>query len=78
MTQGKYLKPKIAAIQSWFSFRNTLTAAEVLVEKLNTEYYSWKQQMEGLNADLQKIDKKSFLISFSITHISHYTYDQRK
>lgn len=57
--------------------RNTLKAAEVLVEKLNTEYSSWNTQLAELNEELNGIDVKSFLISFNITHLSHYTYDKR-
>lgn len=58
--------------------KSTLNAAEVLVEKLSSEYANWKQQMEELDESLGSLEQKSLLISMSITHLSHYTYDARR
>lgn len=58
--------------------RSTLNAAEVLVDKLSAEYSSWLKQLATLDEDKHRLDSKAFLIAYSITHLSHYTYDQRR
>lgn len=55
-----------------------MRSAEVLVEKLSTEYTSWSQQLHVLNKDLNELDKKSFLISLNLTHLSYCTFEIRQ
>lgn len=60
------------------SIRTTLKAAEILVDKLSAEYTSWLQQLSTLDEDHHQLDSKAFLIAYSISHLSHYTYDRRR
>lgn len=57
--------------------RNTLQAAEVLVQKLNSEYSSWSTQLDALNSELDNLVKKAYLIALNITHLSQYTQENR-
>lgn len=59
------------------SNRNTLQAAEVLVQKLNSEYSSWNEQLDALNNELENLVKKAYLIALAMTHLSQYTYENR-
>lgn len=58
--------------------RNTLQSAEVLVTKLSTEYANWKMQLQDINKNIDQIDLNAFLIAFSITHLSHLTFEKRQ
>ncbi|KAJ6628053.1 Cytoplasmic dynein 2 heavy chain 1, partial [Pseudolycoriella hygida] len=57
--------------------RSTLQAAEVLVQKLSSEYSSWNDQLDALNNEFNNLANKSYLIAINITHLSHYTYEHR-
>lgn len=61
-----------------FFHRNTLKSAEVLVTKLSTEYANWKTQLQDINKNIDQIDLNAFLIAFSITHLSHFTFEKRE
>lgn len=56
---------------------STLQAAEVLVQKLSSEYSSWNNQLDALNVELETLVKKALLIAINITHLSQYTYENR-
>lgn len=59
-------------------FRNTLKSSEILVTKLSTEYANWKYQLQDINKSISQIDLDAFLIAFSITHLSHLTFEKRR
>lgn len=61
-----------------FYFRSKLKSAEVLVTKLSTEYANWKMQLQDINKHIDQIDVDAFLIAFTITHLSHLTFEQRE
>lgn len=60
------------------NFRNTLKSSEVLFTKLSTEYANWKHQLQDINKSISQIDLDAFLIAFSITHLSHLTFEKRR
>lgn len=64
-------------LKDFFYNRNTLQAAEVLVQKLSSEYSSWTDQLNALNNELDNLVAKAYLIALNITHLSHYTYENR-
>lgn len=59
-------------------FRKTLQSSEVLVLKLSDEYANWKMQLQGINKRIEHMDLDAFLIAFSITHLSHLTFETRQ
>lgn len=61
-----------------FYARNTLQSSEILVTKLSSEYMNWKEQLQNINQNIGQIDLDAFLISFSITHLSHLTFEKRQ
>lgn len=58
--------------------RNTLKSAEILVEKLSTEFQNWNKQMKDYKQTFEALDVKSFLISLSLNYYSHLTYEKRR
>ncbi|XP_058460067.1 cytoplasmic dynein 2 heavy chain 1 [Malaya genurostris] len=58
--------------------KQTLNAAEELVQNLSSEFLSWSKDLEELNHTIAHIDKRSFMTAFCLTHISHLPLDQRK
>lgn len=61
-----------------FYARNTLQSSEILVTKLSSEYMNWKEQLQDINQNIAQIDLDAFLIAFSITHLSHLTFEKRQ
>lgn len=75
--RGGITKLSIMILKCFNLCRNTLQAAEVLVQKLSSEYSSWNDQLGALNNELDNLVAKSYLIALNITHLSHYTYEHR-
>ncbi|KAI8114967.1 Cytoplasmic dynein 2 heavy chain 1, partial [Lucilia cuprina] len=57
--------------------RSTLTAAEVLVEQLSSEYQTWSMQLEEYKVTFKTLDTKSLLIALSLNYYSHMSLKER-
>lgn len=57
--------------------RNTLSSAEVLVEKLSSEFQTWSMQLEEYKQTHKTLDIKSLIISLAINYFSHYSLERR-
>lgn len=58
--------------------RNTLTAAEVLVQQLSSEYQTWNIQLEEYKVTFKTLDTKSLLIAVALNYFSHMSLKQRR
>ncbi|CAD6999081.1 unnamed protein product [Ceratitis capitata] len=57
--------------------RKTLNAAEVLIEKLSSEFHTWSMQLDEYKASYKTLDTKSLLIALAINYFSHLTLERR-
>lgn len=57
--------------------RSTLNSAEVLVEKLSSEFRSWSKQLEEGRLSYKTLDNKCLLISTCINYLSSLSYKER-
>ncbi|XP_017471893.1 PREDICTED: cytoplasmic dynein 2 heavy chain 1-like [Rhagoletis zephyria] len=57
--------------------RKTLNAAEVLIDKLSSEFHMWSKQLEEYKASHKTLDTKSLLIALAINYFSHLTLERR-
>ncbi|XP_053958646.1 cytoplasmic dynein 2 heavy chain 1 [Anastrepha ludens] len=57
--------------------RKTLNAAEVLIEKLSSEFHTWSMQLDEYKASHKTLDTKSLLIALAINYFSHLTLERR-
>ncbi|XP_055534643.1 cytoplasmic dynein 2 heavy chain 1 [Wyeomyia smithii] len=58
--------------------KQTLHAAEVLVQSLSSEYVSWSKELEELNQTIACIDKRSLMTAFCVTYLSHLSLEARR
>ncbi|XP_055916348.1 cytoplasmic dynein 2 heavy chain 1 [Eupeodes corollae] len=57
--------------------RTTLNSAEVLVDKLSSEFQTWSVQLDDFKQAYKTLDTKSLLLSFAINYCSHLSYEKR-
>uniref|UniRef100_A0A1I8Q9V5 Dynein heavy chain, cytoplasmic n=1 Tax=Stomoxys calcitrans TaxID=35570 RepID=A0A1I8Q9V5_STOCA len=57
--------------------RNTLTAAEVLVQQLSSEYHTWNVQLEEYKVTYKTLDTKSLMMALALNYFSHISLKQR-
>ncbi|CAD7084661.1 unnamed protein product [Hermetia illucens] len=57
--------------------RNTLKSAEVLVDKLSSEFSNWNKQLGEYEETYKTLDSKSFWIAISINFYSDLDYQDR-
>uniref|UniRef100_A0A1B0CJW6 Cytoplasmic dynein 2 heavy chain 1 n=1 Tax=Lutzomyia longipalpis TaxID=7200 RepID=A0A1B0CJW6_LUTLO len=57
--------------------RSTLSSAEMLVDKLSSEYRSWSDQMQQLQIELDSLSMRAFLVSLTINFLSHLALEER-
>lgn len=58
--------------------RNTLKSAEVLVDKLSSEFSNWNKQLGEYEETYKTLDSKSFWIAISINFYSDLDYQDRR
>lgn len=58
--------------------RNTLHAAEVLVQQLSSEYHSWSMQLDEYKTSHKTLDTKSLLIAIALNYFSNMSLEQRR
>lgn len=58
--------------------RNTLHAAEVLVQQLSSEYHSWSIQLDEYKTSHKTLDTKSLLIAIALNYFSNMSLEQRR
>lgn len=58
--------------------RNTLTAAEVLVQQLSSEYQTWNLQLEEYKSNYKTLDTKSLILALAVNYFSHMSLKQRR
>lgn len=58
--------------------RNTLTAAEVLVQQLSSEYQTWNLQLEEYKSNYKTLDTKSLIMALAVNYFSHMSLKQRR
>uniref|UniRef100_A0A1A9WMF7 Cytoplasmic dynein 2 heavy chain 1 n=1 Tax=Glossina brevipalpis TaxID=37001 RepID=A0A1A9WMF7_9MUSC len=57
--------------------RNTLQAAETLVQQLSNEYKTWKVQLEEYKETQKNLDTKSLMISLALNYLAHAPLQER-
>lgn len=57
--------------------RTTLNSAEVLVDKLSSEFQTWSVQLDDFKQAYKTLDTKSLLLSLAINYCSHLSYEKR-
>lgn len=57
--------------------RNTLKSAEVLVEKLSSEFHNWSKQLEEDKSSYKTLDNKCLFISTAINYLSSASFKER-
>lgn len=58
--------------------RNTLKAAEVLVQQLSSEYQTWSLQLDEYKVSYKTLDTKSLLIALALNYYSHMSLKERR
>uniref|UniRef100_A0A1I8MV06 Dynein heavy chain, cytoplasmic n=1 Tax=Musca domestica TaxID=7370 RepID=A0A1I8MV06_MUSDO len=57
--------------------RNTLKAAEILVQQLSSEYQTWNLQLDEYKGAFKTLDSKSLMMALALNYFAHMSLKQR-